>query len=144
MNRLVIILISTCWSAVKTSVVCQPSAAYSPCGCSEIDFTGVTALNCGRQNVSDSRASEILDAFINNNAISPVQYIGLWANQLTRIPLQIRQFPKRLVTVDLSENGITSIDSDAIHSTSPPQSLILRNNQVSAIAPGTFNGTYNK
>ena len=86
----------------------------------------------------------ILAAFLSSAlsaSISPLKYIYLWKNQLTRTPSQIRHFPHRIVTVDLSDNNITSIEHVTFNDAALPQSVILQNNLLATIEPGAFKGT---
>ena len=131
-------------SVVESAVVCPPAEAYSPCKCVETAFVreiykpGTIYLQCYERNLSDSRLSDILDAFLTTPGVSPVGKLGLSFNQLTKVPKQIKLLPQ-VVAVDLKGNNISSIESGAFNFTTL-QFLEMQKSQVVNIAPGAFQG----
>ena len=66
-------------------------------------------LFCEERNLDDDKASKILDAFLNTPGVNPLGIVLFSANQLTRIPDQLRYFNK-LSNVELNNNRISSIE----------------------------------
>ena len=127
------------------AVVCPPAADYAPCNCTEFlpNKPGTIYLGCWGNQLNDSQVSDILDVFLKTPGVSPVGRSDLqFIQQLTRVPSQIKSFPQ-LNWVDLSTNGITSIESGAFNFTdaaNPLKMLYLQYNQMTTIAPGAFKG----
>ena len=118
--------------------ICPPVDAYAPCDC--MDYNPGIYLLCFNRNLTDSKVSAILDAFLTTPGVSPVDYLDLSGNLLTRVPNQIKSFT-HLGVVHLKKNAITSIESgdfDFQSTVNPLQNLILENNQITTIAPGAF------
>ena len=73
---------------MESAVVCPPEADISPSNCGE-DLTNkpnTILLNCYAQNLNDSRWSDILDIFLATPGISPLGWLNLMLNQLSRDP----------------------------------------------------------
>jgi Leucine-rich repeat (LRR) protein len=147
-RSLVFVLSACCCSLLLSSslaeaaVTCPPIEFYSPCECTEWTGTGTIRLSCFARNLTDSKATEILQVFLTTPEVSPVGILKLDRNLLTRIPDEIHQFPQ-LVRVQLDSNNITSIDTAGTFkftSTAPLQLLMLYNTQLTTIAPGAFQG----
>jgi len=142
---LMLMMILMLLSLVNASVVCPPPAAYAPyCYCSEWSHKpGTINLDCARNAaINDTQMSDILDAFITTPGVSPVGYLFLVENQLTRVTSQINFFPQ-LETVDLQNNAITSADSGTFNfqdAANPIKDLLFAWNGVKTIAPGAFQG----
>ena len=123
----------------QAAVVCPPDDAYDPCECYEfIGKPGTITLDCVNRNLTDSRMSEILNAFLTNPNISPVAEIELTSNQLTRVPSQIRSF-RQLENVFIVDNPIKSIEAGDFNITGNYPSLYI-GGQLTTIAPGAFKG----
>ena len=153
LSMLMVLILKLSSSLVNADTVYQPEAAYLPCTCnqystplSEVDQYGIIALSCYGENLNDSRVSDILDAFITTPDVSPLTYLNLPSNNLTRVPTQIKSFDQILV-VNLRSNAITSIQSSAFYLTDSYNSnpytypyFDLTSNQLTTIAPGAFTG----
>ena len=129
---------------VEGAVVCPSAADYAPCECSEYSYQpGTIFLGCSSKQLTDSRASEILDAFLTTPGVSPLVYLDLQYSQLTRVLSQIKSFPQ-LERVYIVFNSITSVDyNKAFNFTEgayPLDGLTLHVNQLTTIAPGSFKG----
>ena len=123
----------------QAAVVCPPNDAYDPCGCYEfVSKNDTILLDCKNRNLTDSRMSEILNAFLTNPDISPVAEIDLRSNQLTRVPSQIRSF-RQLENVDIIDNPIQFIEEGDFNITGNYPSLNI-GPQLTTIAPGAFKG----
>lgn len=81
-----------------------------------------------------------MDSLLSTPGISPVSILFLSNNLLTRVPDQIRFFPK-LITANLDYNKLTSIDSGAFNFTSKLSYLNIFGNQIATIDPGAFLGS---
>ena len=101
-------------SSFVANTAYPPADAIEPCGCSEYDM-GTIKLDCSIRKLNDSRVSYVLDAFLTTPGISPVGFLDLWVNQITRIPNQIKSF-RHLTSFNLQYNpSITSIESGAFN-----------------------------
>ena len=126
---------------INAEIICPPPESYAPCSCS-VDSTGngtTVRVGCSFNFLGDVRVSEILDAFLTTPSVSPVSYLTLNWNLLTRVPLQISQFT-HLETVLLDQNFIISLPKNAFNFTRPPRYLWLNNNRLNAIEAGAFQG----
>jgi hypothetical protein len=126
------------YSCAKT-VICPDSSVVSPCVCGD-NGDGTVSLNCFARNVNDDRVSTILDSFL-SDGITPLGYLNLGYNPMTKIPSQIPSF-KQLFTVGLGSNELSIIKSKAFNFNVPLDLLDLRINSISVIEPGAFQGKY--
>ena len=142
-----LLMIPSSSSLVNADVICPPAADYAPCLCGENrGRPGTVYLYCYNQNLTDSQMSGILDAFLTTPGVSPLGYLSMWQNQLTRVPTQIKSF-NQLDAVYIYENSIASIGSGAFNfpdAANPVRDLSLYYNQLTTIAPGAFRGQQNK
>ena len=131
-------------SSLVANASCPPADAIEPCGCSEYDM-GTIKLDCSNRKLNDSRVSYVLEVFLTTPGTSPVGFLDLWVNQLTRIPSQIKSFTQ-LRWLNFQYNpSITSIESGAFNfpdASNSIQMLFLKYNQISTIAPGAFKGSF--
>ena len=129
---------------VEAAVLCPPVEAISPCLCYQ-NTTTTTTLNCQSLNLTDSQASDILDAYLSTPDVSPVGVLYLnGIRLLTHIPIQINSFTP-LSEAFLSYNSFTSIESGLFNlkdAANPLASLYLNSNQLTTIAPGAFKGIH--
>jgi hypothetical protein len=145
--RLLLIAFAGCSSllmvaVVQSAIVCPPFEIYSPCTCTEPPISPNTIeIDCVYRFLSDSRMNEIMNALLTTPDISPVSILFLSNNYLTRVPDQIRFFPK-LITANLDYNKLTSIDYSAFNFTSKLSYLNIFGNEIATIAPGAFQGSY--
>ena len=113
--------------------------------CWNQNTTTTTTLNCQSLNLTDSQASDILDAYLSTPDVSPVGVLYLNGNRLlTHIPIQINSFTP-LSEAFLSYNSFTSIESGLFNlkdAANPLASLYLNSNQLTTIAPGAFKGIH--
>ena len=106
------------------------------------------SLDCVALNLTDQEASTILNTFIRNSRnFTLLHLILLKHNHLTKIPPEIRLFP-RLTQLHFGFNLIGSIRAvDFKFTLSKAEDdkvvkLFLSNNQISYIEPGAFEGIY--
>ena len=121
-----------------TALVC-PSTT-SPCVCIEY-LVDTIYLNCGSASLSDTQASTVLNAYL-TAGISPLGYIYMANNQLTKVPDQVQQFP-RLVGVELPGNKIATLPSSSTFNMNAKFARIsLPMNNLTSIAAGAFQGIF--
>ena len=97
-------------STVNSSTfLCPKAENVSPCLCMHNQEDDTAFLFCEERNLDDDKASKILDAFLNTPGVNPLGIVLFSANQLTRIPDQLRYFNK-LSNVELNNNRISSIE----------------------------------
>jgi Leucine-rich repeat (LRR) protein len=99
------------------------------------------SLDCNSKRLNDSQTGDLLNAFLTTPGVSQVAWIDLHFNQLTRIPAQIRSFPK-LVYIDVSFNTIDVFQSGDFNFVSSNKLTTLwgNGNRLKSIAPGAFEG----
>ena len=129
------------FNVTECAVICPPSVNYYPCDCSEFGSSNTISLNCNNKQLGDSKTADVLSAFVSTPGVSPVAWIDLHYNQLTRIPAQIRSFTK-LVYIDISFNTIDVFKSGDFNFASSNKLTTLwgNGNQLTSIAPGAFGG----
>ena len=89
----------------QSAVICPAATVFSPCSCDEYKGnSGTIELNCGGNNVDDTRLSAILDALLTTPGVSPVGALMLWNNLLTRVPDQIPRFTQLVVDLNYKKN----------------------------------------
>ena len=117
--------------------------SYFPCSCtpdlSIDDNDPHITLICDKLNLTDSKMSDILDAFLTTPNVSKILRLALPGNNLTRVPDQIRLFT-RLIYVDLEDNHIQTIHSGAFVSHLDQHYVFLDNNKISHLEPDAFQG----
>ena len=131
-------------------VVCPQPKDFLPCECIADDESNesLIKLDCGSKYLNDTKASDILDAFLSNADVSPLLSVDLQQNQLTAVPIQLRLFEK-LVRVNLNQNHIRTVTAGSF--VFVPQNhqedrsrmdVYLDENQISSIEPNTFQGKH--
>ena len=95
--------------------------------------------------LGDAKASQLLKWFVDNPVISPLRWVYLGNNLLTKIPDEFAQLNTHpLSTVYIHDNNIDTIQSGAFNfSMVPLKELFLAKQKysgVSSILPGAFNG----
>jgi len=123
--------------SIQAVAVCPAEANYTPCACSAY-FGDTLLLDCYNKNLDDARTGRILSAFL-QDGISPLGAVRLWANQLTRVPDQIKLFAQ-LSYADFLNNPITSIQANSFNFIVRLENLNLGYNRISSIEPGAFQG----
>ena len=128
--------------------MCPKASDYQPCACDKI-IAGINPntlrLSCGSKNLTDSRLSDILDAFVSSPEISLLSHLNLADNQLTRIPNQVKLLD-RLYVIHLENNLIRTIRSGDFKSTRQGSSsqdrlnVYLSDNRINEIEPNAFQG----
>ena len=150
MNEIICLVVGLLLSHVTlitAQVVCPDSVIYSPCDCTEYTgaqaFTFVTSLlDCSNRNLNDSKVNDILNAFISNPLVSPLNQLLLYGNQLTRVPQQIPQF-RWLTFVNINNNQIPTVELAAFNFHTEKLNLIdLSDNQITNIKPNAFQGIF--
>jgi len=122
--------------------VCPPPGEIAPCSCTDLGNEGlVVQLNCRNVNLDDARTSQILDKMISWPRVSPLRYVDLSFNQLTKIPNQLPQF-SLLNNVNLEANQIASIEADAFDFVATFTSLSLNSNPITSVQEGAFQGYF--
>ena len=101
--------------SVNAAVVCPTTDAIASCYCSEVvNPPNTIHFSCYDKNLTDSQASDILDALLTTSSVSPLSWLDFSFNQLTKVPIQIKSF-SQLNYVYPSGNDITSVDSAAFN-----------------------------
>jgi hypothetical protein len=142
-----VVFLSFVVSSISAQVVCPNAATYSPCECIEYTgaqaFVFVTSkLHCSNKNLSDSKVNEILTAFTSNPLVSPINQLILYGNQLTRVPENITQF-RYLTFVNINNNNIPSVELAAFNFYTEKLNLIdLSDNQITNIESNAFQGIF--
>lgn len=125
------------------AVICPSAEAIAPCHCIEpFLYPGTVEIYCSGVSATDATVNAALDAFVKTPDVSPVTYLYLHNNSLTRIPDQVKSF-SQLKFVDFWNNKITSIGAGAFNfedASNPVLSLSLYGTQLTTIAPGAFKG----
>jgi hypothetical protein len=136
------ILLFTCpLIVIGQQLVCPPAQYYRPCSCNSWGDDAAW-LFCFNLDLNDTKTSQILSAFISNQSgISPLGAVTLNNNKLTKVPDEIKFFP-RLVYVNLAGNNIRTIQRGAFNFTSTADHVLLFENEISFIEPGAFQGIY--
>lgn len=125
--------------------VCPPEADFYPCACNPFpdgddkNF-GTLWLYCDSQQLDDTNASLILNAFISTplRFVSPLREVYMRNNSLTRVPPELRLFGQ-LNRVALGHNQIRFVHSTSFNMTqSTLTRLSLKGNAISRIEPGAF------
>ena len=146
MSTLLIASVFT-FNSVTSVIVCPAPEDYAPCTCNENTLTnnpGTIYLDCYNKpslNLTDARASEILDAFLTTSGVTPLGAIDMWNNLLTVVPAQIPLFPQ-VNYVDVGQNVIPIIKSGAFNFVKTLTFLYISDCQVNTIEPGAFGGKY--
>lgn len=94
----------SCYS--QAEFICPNPTSISPCTCDGADGISIV-VNCDDQNIKDSQISRILNAFL-VPGLSPVAFMSLKYNQLTKVPKEVSKFPD-LLYIDFSNNKIANI-----------------------------------
>ena len=131
-------MIFGCLLGVDGQVNCPSLNGFNTCGCSN-SGDGTIWLDCGGAQLGDTKASQLLQLFINNPAVSPLTGVYLAYNKLTKIPDEIAQLDQ-LHTVYFHGNEIDSIPSGAFNFVPTLKVLYLSGNPLKTIEPGAFNG----
>jgi hypothetical protein len=130
---------------VESAVNC-PLTSISPCICAENGGNrGTIFLLCTNSNLTDDRASEILDIFLTSSRVSPVSILEMASTLMTRVPDQIQQFTQ-VTGIDLDFNHITAVEAGSFNFTDGVNNLQFLNMadmHLETIAPATFQGYRN-
>ena len=122
-------------------LVCPPAQYYRPCSCNNWG-DGAAWLFCFNLNLNDTKTSQILSAFLSyQSVISPLGAVTLNENKLTKVPDEIKFFP-RLVYVNLAGNNIRTIQRGTFNFTLTADRVLLFENEINFIEPGAFQGVY--
>ena len=129
------------------AIVCPAPEDYAPCTCNNNTLTnnpGTIYLDCFNKpslNLTDARASEILNAFLTTPGVTPLGAIDMWNNLLTVVPSQIPLFPE-VNYVDVGQNVIPLIKTGAFNFVKTLTFLYISDCQLNTIEPGAFGGIY--
>lgn len=127
---------------------CPEPELIGPCKCVNygLEPNNTMALDCKLLNLNDKEASHILNTFIRNSGdFTLLRQVSFWRNLLTKIPQEIRLFP-RLTEMNFAYNQIEIIRTADFNFTSPVVDnnelvhVYLDNNQINFIEPGVFDG----
>ena len=126
---------------------CPDVSLIAPCTCYDTVTDGVSllTLDCtSKSGLDDAKVDEILELFLiadPSNSI-PLGYILLDDNYLQVVPKKIQLFDQ-LISVSLTGNRIATIQSDTFNfGVRAPKTLILSENKINSIDPGTFDQGY--
>ena len=120
--------------------ICPDYDVIKPCVCFYVG-EGSVQLYCKNQNLTDSEANDILNAFITSGS-SPLRELQMEGNQLTRIPDQLSHFldsSSALKSLHFGQNEINSVTAGSIHF---EQYLDLSWNQLTNLEAGVFQDNY--
>jgi len=129
---------------VVDAATCPNAQAVSPCTCSPMNTnTNLLHLDCASKSLNDVRIDGILLLF-QQNPDAQLGQLDLNNNPLlTRVPSAIKTFTQLGNNVQLQQNSITSIESDAfqfLDEANPLRDFYLNSNKLTTIAPRAFNG----
>ena len=114
---------------------CPTEELYSPCKCHDDVFDDLSLLlDCDQQSIDDQQMSEILNVFL----IYPLRALRAEYNRLTKIPDEIKLFPK-LQELYLYENDIQIITAGSLTFNSV-EKIVGLGTRVHTIEPGAFVG----
>jgi len=121
-------------------------AVVEPCTCTVDDDGMSLTLNCTDKNLNSNPTvvDNILDYFLDESVTKPpLGRLLLDRNDLTVVPTKIQLFDG-LISVSLTENRISSIQSSTFNFTNDkqaPKMLSLTSNRLTFIAAGAFQGS---
>ena len=120
---------------------CPPNIIdYFQCDCSDSGDGTIWLKNCGGdEKLGDAKTSELLQWFITNSDISPLRWLNLAYNQLTRIPKELSQL-KHLKSVYFHHNAIRTLKANDLNFSQTIEEIYLTDNSLINIEPGAFNG----
>ena len=133
------IVMTASLSQVKAQAICPLDVA--PCECSDRG-DGTLNLDCYNRGLGQEKTSEILQSFL-QPGISPLSWLQLAINGLTVVPTEIAQFPQ-LRELGLDRQGVQML---TVPQNAFPNSLIfldLSFNGIPSIEPGALNGKNDK
>ena len=140
-----LLMIISCYFLLVESAVNCPLTSISPCICAENGSKpGTIFLLCGNNNLTDDRASEILDVFLTSSRVSPVSVLEMALTLMTRVPDQIQQFTQ-VTGIDLNFNNIATVEAGSFNFTDGVNNLQffnMANMNLETIAPATFKGFF--
>ena len=138
--KLSFLLLFTIFVLAESEIFCPPAVLYEPCECNPDTGNETILVYCSYMNLTDSRTSDILNAFLAPEA-SPVSRMEFADNLLTRIPSQLPLFDQ-LNWVFFNRNKFSNgtIRSGSFNFTAPVKYLNLYNTSISSIEPGAFQG----
>ena len=127
---------------VKAQIVCPDRTAIAPCNCNDGGDSKSVELECFGHDLTDAQMSSILETYISTPGVSPLAYLMLRANQLTKIPSQVAQLGQ-LDRIELNYNKITTVTAGSfILNSSPLKWIYLDNNLISEVQSGAFQGPF--
>ena len=100
---------------------------------------GTLSLVCQSAGLDDSKASTILDSFLDAD-IGSLSGLDFYNNSLTKIPEQIKPF-SLLKDIYLSSNQLRVISADSFHFDAALEVLYLSDNPLTTIEPEAFQGS---
>ncbi len=128
---------------MKETVFVRSPELIGPCKCVNFGLkpNNTMALDCNSLNLNDKEASHILYNFIRNSGdFTLLRQVSFWRNRLTKIPQEIRLFP-RLTEMNFGYNQIEIIRTADFNFTSPVVDnnelvrVYLSDNQINFIKP---------
>ena len=129
---------------------CPEPELIGPCKCVNygLEPNNTMALDCNSLNLNDEEASHILNTFIRNSGdFTLLRQVSFVWNRLTKIPQEIRLFP-RLTQMNFGYNQINTIRPVDFSFASPivgndeMVGVFLGGNIINFIEPGTFDGMW--
>ena len=144
MQVVAVVLVATASAMIgpisgQQQIVCPKPEDYFPCRC--VDYGSASVyLFCDRQNMRDDKISQILQAYLATPGVSPLSFLQLQYNQLSRVPQEIHLFPQ-LNYVNLEYNNIENVQTAAFNFTATLYQLYLSSNPLVTIEPDAFAGS---
>ena len=109
--------------ATASKITCPDAKVIAPCTCDAYGANVVmhapskpneyAALHCAFKELDDAQVSDILDAYLNTAKVSPLRYLALDNNRLTKVPQQISRFTQ-LNYLLLNKNKIASLPEGSL------------------------------
>ena len=124
-----------------TALACSCPAFTSeiaPCGCRPTTGSNATlAISCANQNLNDTAMNAIIATA--STITAPIDTFDLSFNQLQNVPANLAQFVN-VTSLSLASNGLTSIGSGELNLKATVVSLDVSNNSISTIATDALPG----
>ena len=116
--------------------LCPPAADLGTCTCAlSTDSTTAVTISCAGLSLDDSTVETLVDKI----SWAPINTLILDENRLTQVPTNLAQLAN-VTTLSLASNGLTSIGSGELNLKATVVSLDVSNNSISTIATDALPG----
>jgi len=111
--------------------LCPPAADLGGCTCALTTGSDTTVtINCAGLNLGNSAETTLVDKI----AWAPIDTFDLSGNLLTEVPANLALQLSNVTSLSLASNGLTSIGSGELNLKATVVSLDVSNNSISTIA----------